>query len=210
MHFSTVFLLSTAAMSVMSSPLNDVSRSLSEGSLFARDGLTLLDSADRGNGSKMEYYGVSGGAQKREDEPGEPADLQDRSDEDGEGDGDVQPTPTIAERGTKCSASPTASCDTKNNQAQNSLCANLLDDLNAQYDTSVPSSWRQICYRGTDGSCCTGWNTQVNYLKQGTLAANVQTLNEQCSANGISGKIYGTKLSYTCVNQCVNSGHTCS
>ncbi|KAI0147790.1 hypothetical protein GGR57DRAFT_515519 [Xylariaceae sp. FL1272] len=149
----------------------------------------LLGADDRGNGTSMEYYGVMA--------------VEDTT-------ADTQPTRTLEGRGTQCSATPTPSCDTKHNQAQNSLCSYLLDNLSAQSTLSVDPSWRQICYRGTDGSCCTGWNEAVSKLQQGDLADNVQILSEYCSANGVSGKIYGTKLYNTCVNLCVNSGHRCS
>ncbi|KAI0191617.1 hypothetical protein F4808DRAFT_476019 [Astrocystis sublimbata] len=137
----------------------------------------------------MEYYGVAATEEKQN-----------------------QPTRTVQleRKGTQCSASPTPSCDTSKNQAENELGENLLETLNAQSTTPVPTDWRQICYRGSSGSCCTGWNTQVDNLQQGDLAANLETLSQSCSSNGISGKIYGTKLYNTCVNQCANSGHKCS
>ncbi|KAI1739742.1 hypothetical protein F4680DRAFT_448738 [Xylaria scruposa] len=214
MHFSTVTLLSVAITASLATPVMEteyLERDHTMADLSQRttdlEELTLLFTSDRGNGERMEYYGVNTSAvainvtantvnnidgnrrNKRKQE---------------------KPTRTLERKGTSCSANPTPSCDTKKNQAQNELCQNLINDLNAQYTVPIPKDWRQTCYRGTDGSCCTGWNTEVRYLRHGDLAANVDAVTQFCSANGISGKIYGTRLAGTCCNQCINSGHGCS
>ncbi|KAI0548064.1 hypothetical protein F4679DRAFT_585822 [Xylaria curta] len=196
MHFSTVTLLSVAITASLATPVLETEQT----DLFQRttdlEELTLFLTADRGNGERMEYYGVNTTAVAIN----AAANAANKE----------KPTRTLERKGTSCSATPTPSCDTKKNQAQNALCESLINDLNAQYTVAIPKEWRQICYRGTDGSCCTGWNTEVSNLQQGDLAANVETVAQSCSANGVSGKIYGTKLFQTCCNQCVNSGHKCS
>ncbi|KAI1820737.1 hypothetical protein F4861DRAFT_522018 [Xylaria intraflava] len=198
MQFRAVSLLFIAATGIAASPLSGADYSdLSDSNQFepetAAEIWHLLETSERENGSRMEYYGVHPSNETLEARSPEPTRTVD-----------------IDRRATKCSANPTPSCDLHKNQAQNQLCSSLLDELNAQYDIAIATNWRQICFKGQSGSCCTGWNTAVPGLIQGDLTNNIQTLSEHCSSNGISGKIYGTKLYNTCCNQCLNSGHGCA
>ncbi|KAK8052543.1 hypothetical protein PG993_003928 [Apiospora rasikravindrae] len=153
----------------------------------ADDGIVLLRREERGNGTGIEYFGVDPAAA-------------------------VLPTPTrtVERRGHDCVAKPEASCDTKKNQAQNLLCQSLISDLNAQWRTPVDKNWRRICYKGENQSCCTAWSNEISNMVQGDLTVEAEKIIENCSNDGISGKVYGTRIRNICTNQCVNAGHKCS
>lgn len=112
--------------------------------------------------------------------------------------------------GTKCvTGTITPKCDNSHNEAENALCDSLIGNVNGYGTQSIDSSWRQVCYKGTDGKCCTSWSGSITGLKYSDLAGNAQTMATSCSNNGISAKMSGLKIDNTCVNQCLNSGHSC-
>ena len=112
--------------------------------------------------------------------------------------------------GTKCATGKiTPVCDNSHNEAENALCDSLISNLNGYSSQAIPSNWRQVCYKGQNGKCCTSWSGAINNLKYSDLSGNAQTMSQSCSSNGISAKMNGLKIEGTCVNQCLNSGHSC-
>ncbi|CAJ2507896.1 Uu.00g090820.m01.CDS01 [Anthostomella pinea] len=116
----------------------------------------------------------------------------------------------IEERAS-CTNDPTPSCS-GDHTARNDICDKLVTELFADPTISVGSSPRQICYEGdaaeSNEYCCVSWHNVVDGLTKGDLAPIAQTIEQQCTQNGISGKTNNVWVFNTCTSVCLSNRGT--
>ncbi|KAK9421839.1 putative WD-like domain-containing protein [Seiridium unicorne] len=201
MHFNQVTLILIAATGALATPLGQ--------DLEARNPeSTLLSSESVTDGESFEVWG-------RDLDAGDP-DLTLLSSENTADGGSFEAwgkreAKSLNARKTSCATGTiTPTCDNKNG-GQNALCLSLISYLSSFGTQATPSGSKQLCYAGSGGKCCTGWNVAVPNLNYNDLVSNAQTMYQTCSgSSGNSAKMNGVKLYQTCANQCLNDGHGCS
>ena len=112
-----------------------------------------------------------------------------------------------------CKKKQSITCDS-GHTARNNLCDELVTELFADPTISVGLSPRQICYLG-DGDennhCCVSWNKVVKNLNKGDLSTPANSIMQQCTQSGISGKMDNVVLHGVCATACLsNSGTGCA
>ncbi|PGH16848.1 hypothetical protein AJ79_01492 [Helicocarpus griseus UAMH5409] len=118
-------------------------------------------------------------------------------------------TSRLQERAS-CPTMKEPKCDGAN-AARNPICDKLVTDLEGNSDVNVPGSPRQICYQGStekNAFCCVSWHNKVPNLNKGELAPFAHKILRTCTANGISGKIYGVRVGGTCTDACLSNRGT--
>lgn len=200
MHFTQVTLLFIAATGALATPLGQ--------DIHARNpGLTQIGSENTADGGSMEFWG-------RDIEARDPALTQFGSEDTTDGGSmefwgkrDIE---SQLVRRTKCKSDPIIPhCDNKENLAENALCDSLIGNLAAYGSQRIDKGWRQVCYKGQTGKCCTAWSGGIDNLQYSDLVKNAQTMVQSCSNNGVSAKMSGVRIRGACVNHCLNSGHSC-
>ncbi|KAK9769654.1 putative WD-like domain-containing protein [Seiridium cardinale] len=201
MHFNQVTLILIAATGALATPLGQ--------DLEARNPeSTLLSSESVAEGESFEVWGRDLDARDSDLNLLSSENTADGGSFEAWGKREAKP---LNARWTSCaSGTITPKCDDENG-GQNVLCVSLLNYLSAYGTTKPPSGSKQLCYAGSGGKCCTGWNVDVPNLTYSALVNNVQTMYQTCSgSSGNSAKMNGVKLINTCANQCLNNGHQCS
>ena len=114
--------------------------------------------------------------------------------------------PRLEER-ELCQKAQSIACDTKHT-ARNQLCDELVTELFADPTILIGQSPRQVCYLGNGGDgnsyCCVSWNKKVPNLTKGDLNTAVNSIMQQCTASGISGKMDNVVLQEVCATVCLS------
>ncbi|KAI0169911.1 hypothetical protein GGR52DRAFT_573960 [Hypoxylon sp. FL1284] len=119
----------------------------------------------------------------------------------------------VVEERSSCQNNPQPKCST-HHTARNELCDKLVTELFADPSISVGEDPRRICYEGdaaeSNEYCCVAWHKTIPHLTKGDLAPIAQTMLQQCTAEGISGKTYSVWVHDTCTDVCLsNRGKGC-
>lgn len=201
MHFNQVTLILIAATGALATPLGQ--------DLQARNPeLSLLSSETAAEGESFEVWGQNLDARD--------PDLTLLSSENTADGGSFEAwgkreAKSLNARKTNCVTGTISPVCDDSNGGQNALCLSLISYLSSFGTQATPSGSKQLCYTGSGGKCCTGWNVAVPNLNYNDLVGNAQTMYQTCSgSSGNSGKMNGVKLYDTCANQCLNNGHSCS